>query len=147
MAIRRVSAEEAHRLMVDDGYLYLDVRSVQEFEAGHPSGAYNVPLLHMAPDGMRPNPAFLSEVEAAFPKDRAILVGCRSGQRSLRAGEAMAAAGYADLVDVRPGFAGTTDPFGGKQEPGWQPSGLPIERDAQPGRSYADLSAKTKGET
>ena len=52
MAIKRISPEEARALVEDQGYSYLDVRSVPEFEAGHPVGAYNIPLLHMGPGGM-----------------------------------------------------------------------------------------------
>ena len=126
--------------MRDAGYVYLDVRSVQEFDNGHPNGAFNIPLLHMGSDGMTPNPRFLTDVEAAFAKDTPILVGCRSGQRSLRAAEALIAAGYETVVDVRPGFAGAANAFGRVEEPGWVGSHLPVSRSAQPGRSYADLA-------
>ena len=126
--------------MSEDGYLYLDVRSVQEFENGHPDGAYNIPLLHMTPNGMSPNPGFLEEVERTFAKDQPIVVGCRSGQRSLRAAEAMVASGYTNVVDLRPGFAGAANAFGQAAEPGWASSGLPVSKAAQPGRSYEELA-------
>ncbi|MCA9595042.1 MAG: hypothetical protein KC776_17110, partial [Myxococcales bacterium] len=35
--------------MLKDGYVYVDVRSQPEFEAGHVPGSLNVPLLHMGP--------------------------------------------------------------------------------------------------
>ena len=60
--MKKVSPEEAAVLM-EEGCVYLDVRSVPEFEAGHPTGAYNVPLLDMGPGGMVDNPEFLSVVE------------------------------------------------------------------------------------
>ena len=47
MAVKRISPEEARDLMDKEGYVYLDVRSVPEFAAGHPTGAYNIPLLDM----------------------------------------------------------------------------------------------------
>ena len=47
MSLTRVSPKDARDLMEKDGYAYVDVRSIPEFEAGHPEGAYNVPLLHM----------------------------------------------------------------------------------------------------
>lgn len=140
MTVSRVSAGEAHRLVSEEGYVYLDVRSVQEFENGHPDGAYNLPLLHMTADGMTPNPRFLEEVERTFAKDQPIVVGCRSGQRSLRAAEAMLASGYATVVDLRPGFAGAANAFGQTSEPGWASAGLPVSKSARPGRSYEDLS-------
>ncbi len=139
MSVQRVSPEEAHRLMVDEGYVYLDVRSVQEFESGHPEGAFNVPLMHVTPRGMEPNPTFLPEVEARFPREQGIVVGCRSGQRSLRAAEALQAAGYGRIVEQRAGFAGATTAFGQVSERGWQSVGLPVSRQARAGRSYEEL--------
>jgi rhodanese-related sulfurtransferase len=48
MPVKRVTPEQALELMRAEGYSYLDVRSVPEFDEGHPEGAYNVPLLHWA---------------------------------------------------------------------------------------------------
>lgn len=143
MAVERVSAQQAAQLIAQ-GFLYLDVRSVQEFDGGHPRGAYNIPLLELTPRGMEPNPSFLAEVEANFSKDHPVIVGCRSGQRSLRAAEMMAAAGFARVVDLRPGYAGVTDPFGRVLEQGWHAEGLPISTEPEPGRSYDELSPKDK---
>lgn len=49
MNVTTVSPEEARGLMEREGYTYIDVRSIPEFEAGHPAGAVNVPLLHVNP--------------------------------------------------------------------------------------------------
>src|SRR5689334_20222021 len=57
--VKRVDPEEALRLVRDEGYVYVDVRSVMEFDEGHPEGAYNVPLLDAGPGGMAPNPDFV----------------------------------------------------------------------------------------
>ena len=46
MAIKHVDVKEAYRLQGEEGYAYIDVRSIPEYEAGHPAGAHNVPLLH-----------------------------------------------------------------------------------------------------
>ena len=46
MAIKHVDVREAHRLQTAEGYLYIDVRSIPEYEGGHPVGAHNIPLLH-----------------------------------------------------------------------------------------------------
>jgi rhodanese-related sulfurtransferase len=139
--IQRVSPAEAKRLIDEEGYLYLDVRSEPEYAAGHPAGAHNVPILHAGPGGMKPNPDFLGVVGALYPKDAKIVVGCRSGQRSMRAAEAMVSAGYTRIVDQRAGFEGPRDAFGAVTEPGWGPAGLPVEQ-ATPGASYAELRQK-----
>ena len=106
MTVKRVSPQEADALVKDEGYAYFDVRSIPEFDAGHPAGAYNIPLMHATPSGMRPNGDFMSVVAAVFPKDSKLVVGCRSGNRSLRAAEALLAAGFEHVVDQRAGHRG-----------------------------------------
>lgn len=139
--LTRVSPAEAKKLIDDEGYIYLDVRSVPEYAAGHPAGAHNVPLMHSGPGGMRPNPDFLDVVLALYPKDAKLVVGCRSGQRSAKAAEMLAGAGYTQLIDQRAGFEGVRNAFGAVAEPGWSGLGLPQES-LTPGASYAELKAK-----
>jgi rhodanese-related sulfurtransferase len=144
VSLKRVSPEEAQRMMEDEGYVYLDVRSIPEFEAGHPKGAYNVPLLHMAAGGMQPNDRFMDEVRATFAKDAKIVVGCKAGGRSLQAAELMAREGFSDVIDQRAGFDGARDAFGRVAEPGWAHVSLPTATTPEAGRSYAELAAKVK---
>src|SRR5262245_24862111 len=89
--VKRVLPAEAAGLL-NEGWTYLDVRSIPEFEQGHPAGAANVPLLHFQNGRMMPNPDFQKVVEANFPKDAKIVVGCKSGGRSLNAAALMQAA-------------------------------------------------------
>lgn len=125
--------------MLSEGYVYVDVRSVPEFDEAHPAGAYNVPVMHAGAGGMSPNPDFLPVMERTFSKDAKLVLGCRSGQRSMRAADMLAAAGYTDLIDVQTGFDGTRDSFGRVVAQGWRGEGLPIE--SGPGeRSWTVLS-------
>jgi len=137
--LERISPAEAKRRMDEEGYAYLDVRAVHEFEQGHPVGAYNVPLLHMGTAGMEPNPDFLATVGRAFPPERRLVIGCRSGIRSVRAAEQLLAAGYTGVVELRTGYGGRRGPFGELTEPGWLGLGLPTSTEAAPGRSWAEL--------
>ena len=139
--MKRVSPEEALGLMEKEGYVYVDVRSVPEFEAGHPAGAFNVPLLDMSPLGMRPNPDFLKVMEKGFVKDAKIVVGCNAGGRSLRAATILESAGFTSIVDQRCGYEGAPDPMG-RIEPGWRPKGLPTSQDAAPERTYQGLKTR-----
>jgi len=139
MTVRRVSPQEAEALIKEDGYVYLDVRSIPEFDAGHAAGAYNIPLLHATPSGMRPNGDFMSVVLAVFPKDTKLVVGCRSGNRSLRAAEALLGAGFTHVVDQRAGHGGARDAFGQVQEPGWESAGLEVAIEPHPERTYDAL--------
>jgi rhodanese-related sulfurtransferase len=133
MSVRRVSPAEAAALIEQDGWLYLDVRSVPEFDAGHPEGAYNIPLLHMQGPSLVANGRFVAECQAVFPADTKLVVGCKSGGRSLQAASMLMAAGYASVVDQRAGFDGAS-------EPGWRHAGLPVARQARPSRSYAEIA-------
>lgn len=112
--MKELNAQEAHDLMqADPEYIYLDVRSVPEFEAGHPARAINIPIMHFAPAvGMSPNQEFLTVVEAALARDAKVLVGCRTGGRSARACEVMSQMGYTNVANVRGGFVGAMDNFG-----------------------------------
>jgi rhodanese-related sulfurtransferase len=79
--------EEARRL-VAEGALLLDVRTPAEFASGHVDGALNIPVQELG--------ARVSEVG---PKDRAVVVYCRSGGRSCAAAGLLKNAGY-DVLDV-----------------------------------------------
>jgi rhodanese-related sulfurtransferase len=134
MATTRVTPEEALELMRAQGYAYLDVRSVPEFEAGHPEGAYNVPLLHIGPAGGRPNESFLATVERRFPKDARLVVGCKTSGRSTQAVSVLERAGYTNLALQQSGFTGSSP-----LDQGWGPKGLPTSRSAEPGHSWQEL--------
>jgi rhodanese-related sulfurtransferase len=139
--IKRVSPQEALEL-THAGWIFVDVRSEPEFAEGHPTGAFNVPIAHMTGGSMTPNGDFLGVMEKAFGKDARIVVGCRSGGRSLRAAQALVGAGFASVIDQRAGWDGARDPFGQVSEPGWSRAGLPSAKAAEPGRSYAEIKAK-----
>ena len=139
--IKRVSPAEAQQL-VDSGYVYVDVRSVPEFEAEHPSHAYNVPLMHMGGGGMTPNAEFVTVMKARFASDAKLVLGCKSGGRSLRAAQALAGAGFTDVIDQRAGFDGARDPFGALTEAGWKAANLPVESGDGGERSWTKLTAK-----
>lgn len=139
MSVQRVSPQEADHLMRNEGYVYLDVRSIPEFEAGHPAGAYNVPIMHKTAAGMQPNPDFMRVVSSVFPKDAKLVLGCRSGNRSLTAARALVQAGFELVVDQRAGLAGARDAFGRLQEEGWEAAGLDMSSEAHPERSYTAL--------
>ena len=127
--------------MEKEGYVYVDVRSIPEFAQGHPDGAYNVPLQHLGPAGMTPNPDFMSVMQKAFPKDAKLVVGCKAGGRSLAAATMLLAAGFTSVVDQRCGFEGGPSPVGGF-DPGWRPKGLPVSTAAPADRTYEGLRSK-----
>lgn len=144
MEIKRITPEQAKELLDSNtGYVYLDVRTVLEFEAGHVPRAKNVPVLERDPLGrMQLNPRFVKIVEANFGKDSKLITGCHKGGRSLKSAELLLSAGFGDVLDMRGGFGGETDEMGRVTFPGWAPRGLPTTRESAPEDCYASLTKK-----
>lgn len=139
MAIRRVDPDQAAELL-EQGWTYLDVRSVAEYVEGHVPGSYNIPLLDFAPgEGLKPNTNFLGEVLAAFDLEQPLVIGCKSGGRSARAATVLVESGFTNVVDMRGGFYGEVDQSGVVSCAGWAQRGLPVASGDEPGRSYRDL--------
>jgi len=144
MEIKRITPEEAKQLLDSlTGYIYLDVRTVPEFDAGHVPGAKNVPVVEPDAAGrMQLNPRFLQIVEKNFGKKVKLITGCQKGGRSLTAAELLLQAGFTHVVDMRGGFGGETDDMGRITFPGWAPRGLPTSRDSAPEDRYETLARK-----
>lgn len=139
----RLSPRQCHELVEHESFVHLDVRTVPEFEQGHPLGAYNVPLEEPTESGAADNPLFIPVVMKVFERAQPIVVGCRSGKRSRRAAELLSLAGYR-VVEQRAGYQGSRDPFGRVIERGWLQEGLPTKEQAEPGRDYASLRARAE---
>ncbi len=136
-----VTPTEAAELL-SQGSVYVDVRSEPEFEAGHPEGALNVPLLEAGPVGLLENPSFLSVMQSAFGKDEPLIIGCKAGGRSKRAAGILAQAGFSQLADQVAGFDGGKDAFG-RPLPGWSRTpGLAVGKGKPAGQAYADVKVR-----
>lgn len=144
MTVTRISPVQA-RDKLAEGWTYVDVRTVEEFEDGHPAGSINVPLALALGGRMAPNPDFTRAMNAAFGKDAKIVLGCKSGSRSLRAAQLLEAEGFTSIVDQRAGWDGARDPFGQVSEPGWSRVGLPVEQGQPSGRSWEDIKKRAGG--
>ena len=87
---------------------------------------------------MIPNPDFQAVAQAVLPKDKKLLVGCKSGGRSQRACEILSQLGYQNLSNVDGGFGGND------HQPGWQGLGLPVSQENGEGVGYESISSKAK---
>jgi len=144
MEIHQTTPPAAHEtLSSNDTAIYIDVRTPEEFEQGHPEGALNVPIQFPDPDGgrARQNGDFLQVVQRHVEPDRAVFVGCLSGGRSQRACLVLVEAGFSNVTNVRGGFGGARDRTGKTIVEGWNEAGLPVATGQPTGRSYVDLSA------
>ena len=94
----------------------IDVRTIEEYVGGHPPGAYSIPYPHIYnrqnnPDKGdyigQPDEDFVAAVEALnLPKDTLIITMCRTGFRSVNAGNLLADAGYTNVRNMWQGFKG-----------------------------------------
>ncbi|HEX2871157.1 MAG TPA: rhodanese-like domain-containing protein [Polyangiaceae bacterium] len=79
------------RQLVKAGARLVDVRTPDEFAAGHIPGAINIPVQQLD--------ARMSELQ---PKDAAVVVYCRSGHRSGNAARLLKGAGFVAVHDLGP---------------------------------------------
>ncbi|WP_100372276.1 rhodanese-like domain-containing protein [Bacillus sp. FJAT-45037] len=91
--VKEITTTELEKQMeTDSEAIYVDVREVNEYEAGHVKGMENMPLSNFA------------ENYSVLPKDREIVVFCRSGNRSMQAATFLADQGYAKVTNVEGGI-------------------------------------------
>lgn len=91
-----ISPQEAKALMdSEEGCIILDVRSQEEYDAGHIPGAVLIPHTEIG-----------HRAETELPdKDQLILIYCRSGNRSKQAAQILVELGYTNIRE----FGGITD--------------------------------------
>ena len=90
MRLESISMKQVHNISenMDDypEYVIVDVRSIEEYKSGHIKNAVNVPL---------PN---INEID--IPKDKKIIVYCRSGSRSLTSAGELHKLGYKYIFNM-----------------------------------------------
>jgi phage shock protein E len=84
--------------------VFLDVRTPEEYADGHIPGIVLIPLDEL--------PNRIDEV----PKDKTVVVTCRSGNRSAQAAEILRQAGYTNVHNMTGGITA------------WQQAGYPVEK-------------------
>lgn len=87
-----VSVSQAKDMIDSGGFFLLDVRTQEEYDAGHISGSTLIPVEVI---GTR-----LDEI----PKDRKILVYCRSGRRSADASQILIDNGFKQVYNMKGGI-------------------------------------------
>lgn len=129
--MRHLTPREAWALVqAQPDALFVDVRmEIESLYVGRPPRVENIPWYEY-PD-LTPDPArFAAAVEReAGRKDRTVVLICRSGKRTLEAGQALEAAGFTDVAHVLHGFEGELDDrFHRSTVSGWRHDGLPWEQ-------------------
>lgn len=89
-ARQRAVGVEAHR-RVEAGAMLVDVRTPEEFAAGHLAGAVNIPVEEL--------PRRFSELGSP---EKPLVIYCRSGARSSRAERLLKERGFQDVFNLGP---------------------------------------------
>lgn len=129
--MKHLTPKEAYAFLNENPEaLLIDVRSEIEYLfVGHPKGAIHVSW-NDGPD-WEVNPHFVGEIKklAGHGTDRPIVLICRSGNRSVSAGEALVEAGFQNIYNVLYGFEGELDENHHRGRiNGWRHDGLPWEQ-------------------
>ena len=111
---RFVSVERFQELADEPDAVMLDVREPEEYRTGHIPGASSVPL------------RILAESWQDLPRDRTILLVCRSGRRSTRALHMLEDGGLTKLLALRGGILA------------WRARGVPLTPGVKPIMERAD---------
>lgn len=105
----------------------LDCRTeIEHMYVGHPVGAEHI-AWQEGPE-WEIDPEFVTKVKRLLMGDlsRPVLLICRSGQRSVAAGQVLEAAGFSNVINVLEGFEGERDEhFQRGRLGGWRYHGLP----------------------
>ncbi|KAI3507621.1 hypothetical protein L1887_22610 [Cichorium endivia] len=122
-----INAEEAKRLIAEEGYSIVDVRDRIQYERAHIRSCNHVPLfienqdmdpgtiinrqLHNNFSGLfyglaftKPNPEFVESVKNRFSPDSKILIVCQEGLRSAGAANKLEAAGFQNIACITSGL-------------------------------------------
>ncbi|XP_010467583.1 PREDICTED: rhodanese-like domain-containing protein 17 [Camelina sativa] len=100
-----IDVSQAYKL-IHSGYTFLDVRTVEEFEKGHVDSekVFNVPYWLYTPQGQDINPNFLEHVSSFCNQTDHLVVGCKSGVRSLYATKVLVSSGFKTVKNMDGGY-------------------------------------------
>ena len=93
-----LTPDEFEKAYIADGTVTIDVRTADEFAAGHLYHAVNI---DWQKDG------FMDEISKYFNKSQRLAIYCRSGKRSAAAAAALADAGY-QVINLKEGYMSWT---------------------------------------
>lgn len=104
--IKNEDVAKVDELIKSGKYTVIDVRTKEEYDAGHIKGALNIDYY---------NDDFEEKVEAQLTdKKKPYILYCRSGMRSLYSAQILEDLGYTDVTNMKGGFLA------------WQSAGKPV---------------------
>ncbi len=133
-----LSSKQAWQMLQDNPKAILvDVRSDMEYLfVGHPTGAVHIPWIDYPEWQINPN--FAAELRktilggichGASNEGVPVILICRSGKRSLEAGDSLISEGFCDVYNIEDGFEGELDKEHHRgTHGGWRSEGLPWQQ-------------------
>lgn len=91
---KTVDVEEFKTVLQEEGMQLLDVRTIEEYEAGHIDCAVQISVK---------DADFEARALETFDKSRPIALYCRSGRRSAKASEILTKAGF-EVINLNGGY-------------------------------------------
>ena len=136
-SVKGLKPEQAFEFLKENPRaVFIDVRSAMEYLfVGHPRDAINIPWIDEPDWTVDPNFAkhirqvMLGGVSHGHKGDAPVVLICRSGKRSLEAGELLLEKDFVDVYNVEEGFEGElSDDHHRSSLGGWRFHGLPWEQ-------------------
>ena len=103
MNIEQISPEEAYQRTLK-GVTYLDVRTPEEYNENSAEHSINIPVFFKQNGALIPNHKFIDLVQEKFDKNTPLILGCRSGGRSMNAATILKENGFTTLANLEGGF-------------------------------------------
>lgn len=131
-----LSPKEAHEFLEKTpDALFIDIRSSMEFLfVGHPMGSIHIPWIdepnwEVNPDFVKNVTALAEKKNPENPEDVPLVLICRSGKRTLDAGDLLIAYDFTNVMHIDEGFEGDKDENNHRGTlGGWRFRGLPWEQ-------------------
>ena len=101
--VRNVAVQEAKKLIENGDVFVLDVRTPSEFNSSHIEGATLIPVTNTFGSNLSSDNLLEARVDEV-PKNKKILVYCKSGHRSTSASKILVNAGYSQVYSMEGGI-------------------------------------------
>lgn len=101
--IKNVTVEEAKKLVGKENVFVLDVRTPSEFNSSHIEGATLIPVTNAFGSDLKEESLLKARINEV-PKNKKILVYCRTGHRSTSASTILVKSGYSEVYNMKGGI-------------------------------------------
>lgn len=101
--VENISVEEAKRMVERGDVFVLDVRTPSEFNSSHIEGATLIPVANASGSNLSPESLLEARINEV-PKNKKVLVYCRSGHRSTSASTILVNSGYSQVYNMEGGI-------------------------------------------